>query len=126
MGHMPPPDEPRKEEPELVTMSKLASDLGITRQWLHVLRTRDPEFPAAHRKPGSTRDLFDSEEVQAYYRRRLLEPGRRTDRELAKAVMDALAAGHSHETVAEQLSETVEKVRSIEAAERAKPARRKR
>lgn len=125
MGHMPPPDEPREEDPALVNMSRLASDLGVTRQWLHVLRTKDPDFPPARRQPGSTRDLFDLDEVKAYYQRRLLEPGRRTDRELAKAVMEALAAGHSHAVVALQLNTTAEKVGEIEAAERTRKPRRK-
>lgn len=108
-----------------MNMSVLAESLGVTRQWLHVLRTKDPDFPAPKRKPGSTRDLFDIAEVEAYYKRRLREPGRRTDRELAKAVMQALQAGRAHEKIAEELNLEPARVREIEATERGRPKKTK-
>ena len=123
MDPMPKTTGPQEGEPELVNMSTLADTLGVTRQWLHVLRTKDPDFPQPRRKPGSTRDLFDLGEVVSYYQQRLREPGRRTDRELAKAVVKALEAGHSHEVVAQQLDLDQAKIREIEATERGKKAR---
>jgi predicted DNA-binding transcriptional regulator AlpA len=118
MDHKPKTKDPQEGGPALVNMSTLAATLGVTRQWLHVLRTKDPDFPAPKRKPGSTRDLFDSAEVEAYYKRRLREPGRRTDRELAKAVLGALLAGTSYEAIAEELNLDADRVREIEASER--------
>jgi hypothetical protein len=125
MDRKPTAEDPQEGEPELVNMSALAESLGVTRQWLHVLRTKDPEFPAPQRKPGSTRDLFDLGEVEEYYRNRLREPGRRTDRELAKAVVSALSEGHAAEAVAEQLNVGPAKVREIAAAEQGKKKRSK-
>ncbi|MEV6105727.1 hypothetical protein AB0M28_13570 [Streptomyces sp. NPDC051940] len=77
---MPDGQEPgRAEEGRLVNLSQLAVELGVTRQWLHALRTKDPKFPAARRQPGSTRDVWDLAEARAYYDARELRPGERTD-----------------------------------------------
>ncbi len=77
---MPDKDESGQTEgSELVNLSQLAEALGVTRQWLHTLRTKDPEFPPARRKPGSTRDVWDLAEARAYYKARELQPGARTD-----------------------------------------------
>lgn len=103
-----------------MNMSALAQELGISRQWLHTLRTKDPQFPQAQRKTGSTRDLFDREEVKAYYRSRLREPGRRTDREIASAVLRMLNGGSSAEMVSRELGLAEAKVHEIAAAERAR------
>lgn len=74
--HEAPPEE---EEPELMNMSQLATELGVTRQWLHALRVKDPDFPSARRTAGSTRDLWSLAEVRAYWRARNVRPGERTD-----------------------------------------------
>ena len=77
---MPDKKEPEApEEGELVNLSQLAAELGVTRQWLHALRTKDPAFPRSRRRPGSTRELWDLAEAQAYYWARELRPGERTD-----------------------------------------------
>lgn len=74
------PDETRRsEEGRLVNMSQLAAELGVTRQWLHSLRLKDPDFPESRRKPGSTREHWDLAETRAYYENRELRPGERTD-----------------------------------------------
>lgn len=67
------------DEGELVNLSQMAEELGVTRQWLHKLRTTDPNFPTSKRKPGSTREFWDLAEARAYYRSRELRPGERTD-----------------------------------------------
>ncbi|WP_433406931.1 hypothetical protein [Streptomyces sp. CA-146814] len=77
---MPDEREPDPvDEGELVNLSQMAEELGVTRQWLHKLRTTDPNFPASKRKPGSTREVWDLAEARAYYRGRELRPGERTD-----------------------------------------------
>ncbi|NEC43249.1 helix-turn-helix domain-containing protein [Streptomyces sp. SID8016] len=78
---MPERSEPPREEGvrELMNMSKLAEALGVTRQWLHKLRVSDPEFPAAERAPGSTRDVWDLRAFRVYYEGREKRPGERTD-----------------------------------------------
>ncbi|MEU0761610.1 hypothetical protein ABZ351_18285 [Streptomyces microflavus] len=77
---MPDEREPDPvDEGELVNLSQLAVELGVTRQWLHKLRTADPAFPASKRQPGSTREVWDVAQVRAYYRGRELRPGERTD-----------------------------------------------
>lgn len=77
---MPEKREPEpSDEGELVNLSQLAAELGVTRQWLHALRTKDPSFPASRRRPGSTRELWDLTEARAYYKARELRPGERTD-----------------------------------------------
>ncbi|MEU6952093.1 hypothetical protein [Streptomyces sp. NPDC045714] len=77
---MPDEKEPvPTDEGELVNLSQLAEALGVTRQWLHALRTKDPAFPASRRKPGSTREFWDLTEARAYYKARELRPGERTD-----------------------------------------------
>ncbi|MFJ3282472.1 hypothetical protein [Streptomyces halstedii] len=77
---MPDKKEPESsDEGELVNLSQLAAELGVTRQWLHTLRTKDPAFPASRRRPGSTREFWDLGEARAYYRARELRPGERTD-----------------------------------------------
>ncbi|NUK22050.1 hypothetical protein [Streptomyces lunaelactis] len=78
---MPEQDEPTPEEGarELMNMSGLASALGVTRQWLHALRVKDPKFPPAERLPGSTREVWDLKSVRAYYEGREKRPGERTD-----------------------------------------------
>ncbi|MEU8704182.1 hypothetical protein [Streptomyces sp. NPDC048565] len=77
---MPDKKEPEEsDEGELVNLSQLAAELGVTRQWLHSLRTKDPAFPPSRRRPGSTREFWDLAEARAYYKGRELRPGERTD-----------------------------------------------
>ena len=78
---MPERNESPQEEGarELMNMSGLASALGVTRQWLHALRVKDPNFPPSERVPGSTREVWDVQEVRAYYEAREKRPGERTD-----------------------------------------------
>ncbi|MGX1909020.1 hypothetical protein ACWIID_09175 [Streptomyces phaeochromogenes] len=80
---MPDAPEPEKtqvnEEGRLVNLSQLAAELGVTRQWLHSLRLKDPAFPESQRKPGSTREFWDLAKARAYYEGRELRPGERTD-----------------------------------------------
>lgn len=78
---MPERKEPRREEGEreLMNMSRLADSLGVTRQWLHTLRVKDPAFPPSERLPGSTREVWDLHAVRAYYEGREKRPGERTD-----------------------------------------------
>ena len=80
---MPDAPEPEKtqadEEGRLVNLSQLATELGVTRQWLHSLRLKDPAFPQSRRKPGSTREFWDVTEARTYYEGRELRPGERTD-----------------------------------------------
>ena len=78
---MPERNEPRREEGEreLMNMSRLADSLGVTRQWLHALRVKDPKFPPSERLPGSTREVWDLHAVRAYYEAREKRPGERTD-----------------------------------------------
>lgn len=81
MDPMPERETPPEDEGagELVNMSQLAAALGVTRQWLYALRTKDPAFPQPKRQPGSTRDLFELREARTYYRARELRPGERND-----------------------------------------------
>ncbi|MFF8290447.1 hypothetical protein ACF068_14630 [Streptomyces sp. NPDC016309] len=77
---MPDKEESGQTEgSRLVNLSQLASELGVTRQWLHKLRTTDPQFPPSRRQPGSTREVWDLSEARAYYEGRELRPGARTD-----------------------------------------------
>ena len=78
---MPEPTRPGppEGERELMNMSQLAGALGVTRQWLHSLRTRDPHFPSSQRQPGSTREVWDLVAVRSYYEAREKKPGERTD-----------------------------------------------
>ncbi|MGW1182984.1 helix-turn-helix transcriptional regulator [Streptomyces drozdowiczii] len=76
---MPEKKEPEPSEGELVNLSQLAAELGVSRQWLHALRLKDPGFPPSRRRPGSTREVWDLAEARAYYRARELRPGERTD-----------------------------------------------
>lgn len=66
-------------EPRLVNMSTLATELGVSRQALHTWRRTHDDFPPARRRPGSTRDEWDLDEVRAYWENRDLRPGQRTD-----------------------------------------------
>lgn len=85
MPDAPEPDAtPEAEENRLVNLSQLAQELGVTRQWLHALRLKDPAFPPSRRKPGSTREHWDLAEARAYYKGRELRPGERTDLKKAK------------------------------------------
>ncbi len=79
MPDAPEPEEKRSEEGRLMNLSQLATELGVTRQWLHSLRVKDPMFPPSQRKPGSTREVWDLAEARAYYEGRELRPGERTD-----------------------------------------------
>lgn len=78
---MPEREDPPREEGarELMNMSQLATALGVTRQWLHALRVKDPNFPPSERLPGSTREFWDLHAVRAYYEGREKKPGERTD-----------------------------------------------
>ncbi|MFB7285465.1 hypothetical protein [Actinacidiphila glaucinigra] len=75
----PPP--PTDEGPTLVNMTRLAAELGVSRQALHDWRREHADFPAAQRRAGSTRDQWDLDEVRRYWENRDLKPGRRTDLE---------------------------------------------
>jgi transposase-like protein len=80
---------PEREEPQstdangegarLVNMSTLAAELGVSRQALHTWRRHHADFPQPQRRPGSTRDEWNLEEVRAYWQNRDLRPGARTD-----------------------------------------------
>ncbi|MEU5426864.1 hypothetical protein AB0H73_14840 [Streptomyces olivoreticuli] len=85
---MPEREEPQKQEGarELMNMSQLATALGVTRQWLHALRVKDPDFPVSERIPGSTREVWDLGAVRAYYTGREKKPGERTDLKRQKEV----------------------------------------
>ena len=78
---MPERKEPpsAEGEQELMNMSGLAAALGVTRQWLHALRVKDPDFPPSERLPGSTREVWDLHTMRAYYEARERNPGERTD-----------------------------------------------
>lgn len=78
---MPEREDPQREEGarELMNMSQLATALGVTRQWLHALRVKDPDFPPSERPPGSTREVWDLRAVRTYYEGREKRPGERTD-----------------------------------------------
>lgn len=81
---MPERDEPQstdadKGEPRLLNMSQLAAELGTTRQSLHSWRRSHDDFPHPQRRPGSTRDEWDVDEVRRYWQNRDLRPGARTD-----------------------------------------------
>lgn len=66
-------------EPTLVNMSQLAVELGVSRQALHTWRRHHADFPAPARRPGSTRDEWNLDEVRRYWDARDLRPGQRTD-----------------------------------------------
>lgn len=81
---MPEREEPQSPdsgegEPTLVNMSRLAAELGVSRQALHRWRANHDDFPEARRRPGSTRDEWNLAEVRAYWEKRDLRPGARTD-----------------------------------------------
>lgn len=75
------PQSPSADEggPTLVNMSRLAAELGVSRQALHNWRRSHDDFPAAQRRPGSTRDEWNLDEVRRYWETRDLRPGQRTD-----------------------------------------------
>ncbi|WP_125208670.1 hypothetical protein [Streptomyces griseofuscus] len=60
-------------------ISALAAELGVSRQALHKWRRTHPDFPESRRRPGSTRDEWDLDEVRRYWDARDLQPGARTD-----------------------------------------------
>lgn len=77
-------DEPQSTdategESTLCNMSQLAAELGTSRQSLHAWRRSHPDFPQPRRRPGSTRDEWDLDEVRAYWQNRDLRRGARTD-----------------------------------------------
>lgn len=78
---MPEREDPQRKEGarELMNMSRLATSLGVTRQWLHTLRVKDPNFPPPEHLPGSTREVWDLYAVRTYYEGREKRPGERTD-----------------------------------------------
>lgn len=77
---MPDQEQPGASEGgRLVNLSELAVELGVSRQWLHALRVKDPAFPASRRRPGSTREVWDLAEARVYYDGREKKPGERTD-----------------------------------------------
>ncbi|MFI1467625.1 helix-turn-helix transcriptional regulator [Streptomyces wuyuanensis] len=81
---MPEREEPQSPdvsegEPRLVNMSVLAAELGVSRQALHAWRRTHDDFPPARRRPGSTRDEWNLDEVRAYWENRDRRPGQRTD-----------------------------------------------
>ncbi|MFI9600352.1 hypothetical protein ACIHCX_10805 [Streptomyces sp. NPDC052043] len=81
---MPEREEPQSTdasegEPTLVNMSQLAVELGVSRQALHTWRRHHDDFPQPQRRPGSTRDEWDLDEVRRYWDARDLRPGQRTD-----------------------------------------------
>ena len=75
----PQPTSAGEGEPTYVNMSQLAAELGVSRQALHGWRRTHDDFPKPHRRPGSTRDEWDLDEVRRYWDARDLQPGKRTD-----------------------------------------------
>ena len=81
---MPEREEPQSPAageggPTYVNMTQLAAELGVSRQALHGWRRTHPDFPESRRRPGSTRDEWDLDEVRRYWDARDLQPGARTD-----------------------------------------------
>ena len=75
----PPSTGANEGEARLLNMTQLAEALGTTRQSLHSWRRTHDDFPAPRRRPGSTRDEWDVDEMRAYWNARDLQPGRRSD-----------------------------------------------
>lgn len=75
----PPTRDASEGEPRLGNMSALAAELGVSRQALHNWRRKHEDFPEPQRRPGSTRDEWDLDEVRRYWDTRDLRPGERTD-----------------------------------------------
>lgn len=112
-----------KEQPErLMTIPEIAAHKGLTRQLIHRLATTDPDWPEPAVQAARTR-VYREADIDAYFAARKVKPGRRTDRETAKAIVKLIGAGASHDQVAADLGIDAEKVRKIEAAERARKKR---
>jgi hypothetical protein len=75
----PPTPDGGEGEPRLGNMSQVAAELGVSRQYVHTWRRTHDDFPQPHRRPGSTRDEWDLDEVRRYWGARDLRPGERTD-----------------------------------------------
>lgn len=75
----PPTRDASEGETRLGNMSALAAELGVSRQALHNWRRKHEDFPEPRRRPGSTRDEWDLDEVRRYWDARELRPGERTD-----------------------------------------------
>jgi hypothetical protein len=75
----PPTPDGGEGEPRLGNMSRVAAELGVSRQYVHTWRRTHDDFPQPHRRPGSTRDEWDLDEVRRYWDARDLRPGERTD-----------------------------------------------
>lgn len=81
---MPEREDPRtgdagEGEPRLGNMLEVAAELGVSRQTVHNWRRTHDDFPQPRRRPGSTRDEWDLDEVRRYWDARPLQPGARTD-----------------------------------------------
>jgi predicted DNA-binding transcriptional regulator AlpA len=66
-----------------MTISEIAAMVGRSRQLVHRLATKDPEFPVGVVEPGSTRIRYPRGAVEAWWEQRKasLRQGRRTDLE---------------------------------------------
>lgn len=79
MSHMP--NTPEEEGArELLTIAEIVERFGVSRTTLHAARRRGA-FPSPTQPPESTRNLYDADEVAAYFAANPKRPGRRTDLE---------------------------------------------
>lgn len=74
-----------KGAPQYMNIAQIAARFDISRQMIHRIRLKDPNFPAGVQREGSTATWFEEAAVEAYFRDRPKQPGRRTDIERKKA-----------------------------------------
>ncbi|MER7350946.1 hypothetical protein ABT390_36685 [Streptomyces aurantiacus] len=76
------PTTPPKSGDDLLSIAQICTDYGVSRQTLHNRRA-DPkgEFPKGVIEPGSTRPRFRRGDLDAYFGKHPVTPGRRTDLE---------------------------------------------
>lgn len=78
------PEPPERQEPDTMTIPKLAERVGRSRTLIHRLATDPAEgWPAPVYRPGSTRPEYDVRWFDEYWEQRQssIRQGRRTDLE---------------------------------------------
>lgn len=94
--YMEPTPTPEGDLPQRMTITEIAKLVGRSRQLIHGLATKDPNFPAPQVEPGSTRLRYDRAEIEAWWASREVRQGRRTDLENRQAAEgEEVSTGHA-------------------------------
>lgn len=106
------PKNPEREgSPRLLTIDQIAETHGVSRSTVHTYR-RGGTFPRPVPVEGTTRVLFDADEVAAWFEANPKQQGRRTDLPAKKQQGEQAVSGYRNSGLSREDYEAGEQLRA--------------